>query len=63
MFGLGAQELLLLLVCAAVPVTAVVLVLVLNRGPSRQRALEEENRELRRRLEERQKPGDRPGTE
>ncbi len=62
MFGLGGQEILLLLICGAVPVGAAVVALVLvNRGSGRQRALEEENRELRRRLDERDTRDDRPG--
>jgi hypothetical protein len=62
MFGLGGQEILLLLICGAVPLGAVVVVaLALSRGSGRQRALEEENRELRRRLDEREARDDRPG--
>jgi hypothetical protein len=58
MFGLGGQEILLLLCCGAIPaVGGVVLFVVLSARSKRERALEDKNRELRRRLDERKDSG------
>jgi hypothetical protein len=58
MFGLGAQEVLLLLILAVllfgVPIGIIVLILLLRRqGGSRVAELEAENRRLRERLDDR----------
>ena len=58
MIGLGAQELLLLLGCGGFfAVAGVVLFVVLSARSRRERALEDENRELRRRLDDRKDSG------
>lgn len=58
MFGLGGQEILLLLLCAGLPaVGGVVLFVVLSARSKRERTLEDDNRELRRRLDERKDRG------
>jgi hypothetical protein len=69
MLGLGAQEVLLLLILAVllfgVPVGIIVLILLLRRqGGSRVAELEAENRRLREQLDDRRGPGesDRRGT-
>ena len=52
MFGLGGQEILLLLCCAGFPLAGgAVLFVVLAARSRRERALEDENRDLRRRLD------------
>ena len=51
MFGLGGQEILLLLIIGGLPALAFVMIW-LTRS-KRERALEDENRELRRKLDDR----------
>ena len=58
MIGLGAPELLLLLGCGGIfAVGGVALFVVLSARSRRERALEDENRELRRRLDDRKDSG------
>ena len=52
MFGLGGQEILLLLIIGGLPALAFVMIWLTRSR--RERALEDENRELRRRLDDRE---------